>query len=204
MSQAIRVPYKAVNGVSIPTDIHFKPSAISHFDRKKAPVLLIFHGGGFAVGEASMNSSDQIEDCLDRGWIVLSAEYRLCPGVTALDGPVKDARDLLDWSQNGGLEATLQNVSSGISPDTERVMAMGTSAGGHLALSLVSSARNMQPHQAYSLCRHGMYQNRLLQSWISMGRRTSVTLSGPAPYRRLNRSSPRTYHADFVSKSNKR
>lgn len=144
MSQKLRVPYKTVDEVSIPTDIHYDVSAITNAGRLLAPVLLMFHGGGFGVGEASMNSRDQIEDCTDRGWIVLSAEYRLCPGVTALEGPIQDARDLLHWAQDGGLQDALAASGADVTPDADRVMAMGTSAGGHLALSLVSDQHQLK------------------------------------------------------------
>ena len=97
----------------------------------------MFHGGGFMLGHARMNNKDQIEDCLQRGWIVLSLEYRLCPGVNVLKGPMADARDALKWVQSG-LATAMNNASSSITPDVDRIMAMGASAGGHLALSLVS------------------------------------------------------------------
>ena len=48
-----------------------------------------------------------------------------------------DVRDLLSWSQQGGLARALQVSGSKLRADPDRVMAMGTSAGGHLALSLV-------------------------------------------------------------------
>ncbi|KAF2151530.1 alpha/beta-hydrolase [Myriangium duriaei CBS 260.36] len=138
----IRVPYKHVNGVGIPTDIHFSAEALAASRRQQAPVLLIFHGGGFTVGEASMNNRDQIQDCSDRGWMVLSAEYRLCPGVNVLDGPMTDARDLLNWAQTGGLEDALRGSGQSVLPDPKRVMAMGTSSGGHLALTLAWDVSN--------------------------------------------------------------
>lgn len=90
------------------------------------------------LGHAKMNNKDQIEDCLDRGWIVLSLEYRLCPGVNVLEGPMSDTRDAYEWARTGGLAEALQNASFDVQPDVERIMAMGASAGGHLALSLVS------------------------------------------------------------------
>lgn len=130
----LRVPYKIVDGVEIPTDIHV-PATIKY---ELTPVLLMIHGGGFILGFSKMNNRDQIQDCLDRGWIVLSLEHRLCPGVNVLDGPMTDVKDALRWAQTGGLAAALKKAKVDVEPDPNRVMAMGTSAGGHLALSLVS------------------------------------------------------------------
>jgi len=80
---------------------------------------------------------------LERGWIVLSLDHRLCPGVNLIDGPMSDVRSALSWVQNGGLEKSLRKEGyKHVRPDGERVMAMGASSGGHLALSLVSSLVN--------------------------------------------------------------
>jgi acetyl esterase/lipase len=133
---SLRLPYKKVNGVEIPTDVHL-PSTKSAAENALAPVLIMVHGGGFVLGYSKMNNADQIQDCLDRGWIVLSIEYRLCPGVNLLKGPMCDARDVLLWVQTGGLAAALKGASSPVQPDPDRVMAMGASAGGHLSLCMV-------------------------------------------------------------------
>ncbi|KIL87889.1 hypothetical protein FAVG1_08770 [Fusarium avenaceum] len=131
----LRVPYKVVNGVAIPTDVHL-PSVKE--SKSLAPVLINLHGGGFMLGHAGMNNADQIQYCLDLGWIVLSAEYRLCPAVDLLEGPITDARDILRWSQNGGLSRVLKELGPKECPmpDPQRVMAMGASAGGSLALCM--------------------------------------------------------------------
>jgi acetyl esterase/lipase len=136
-SLPLRVPYKTVYGTDIPTDI-FVPDRPLQDDSGLTPVIIMFHGGGFMLGQAKMNNKDQINDCMSRGWIVMSVEYRLCPGVDVLEGPMADARDALKWAQIGGLASVLKEAYfEKVLPDPKRVMAMGTSAGGHLALSLV-------------------------------------------------------------------
>lgn len=91
------------------------------------------------LGSSKMINIDQVKDCLDRGWIVLAPNHRLCPQVTLLEGPMQDCRDLLAWVYNGGLESSIKDESSSVlSPDLEHVFAFGTSSGGTLALSLVS------------------------------------------------------------------
>lgn len=89
------------------------------------------------LGHAGINSKDQIQDCTERGWVVLAIEHRLCPGVNVFDGPMTDVRDALSWAQNGGLAKSLEENGHDVAVDAERVMVMGTSSGGHLALSTV-------------------------------------------------------------------
>lgn len=133
---SLRLPYKVVDGVDIPTDVHIPPSPAYTL----APVLIMIHGGGFILGFSKMNNHDQIRDCLQRGWIVVAIEHRLCPGVDVLEGPMADARDVLHWTQSGGLASALRHSGeTDIQPEPDKVMVMGTSAGGHLSLSLVST-----------------------------------------------------------------
>jgi acetyl esterase/lipase len=89
------------------------------------------------LGHAGINSKDQIQDCTERGWVVLAIEHRLCPGVNLFDGPMTDVRDALSWAQNGGLAKVLEEHGEKTRVDEDRVMVMGTSSGGHLALSTV-------------------------------------------------------------------
>lgn len=147
----LRVPYKTVQNVDIPTDIHI-PGQCS----KPAPVLIMIHGGAFMLGSSGLNNKDQIQDCLERGWIVLGIEHRLCPGVNILEGPMTDVRDALKWTQNGGLAKALKDSGSEIVPDEERVVVMGTSSGGHLALSTVSTVLLPLTYWHISLIQTGM------------------------------------------------
>jgi acetyl esterase/lipase len=89
------------------------------------------------LGNSRMVSISQIQDCLDRNWIVVVPDHRICPGVNILDGPVEDCRDLLSWVYTGGLEGFLQEQGTQYEVDGEKAMAFGTSSGGFLALSLV-------------------------------------------------------------------
>ena len=92
------------------------------------------------LGHSRMVSLPQITDCLERGWIVLVPNHRLCPGVNVLDGPMQDIRDLLAWVRAGYLDTFLAQHGP-YQVDLENIAAFGTSSGGHLALSLVSSIR---------------------------------------------------------------
>lgn len=78
-----------------------------------------------------MIAKAQIEYLVDHGFVVVTPEYRLCPQVPLLDGPVQDAKDAYKWCQT-----TLPEVlkEKNVEVDTTRIVAMGHSAGGMLAL----------------------------------------------------------------------
>lgn len=101
--------------------------------------MINIHGGAFMLGSSKMVNRDQVQDCLNRGWIVLAPNHRLCPQVNLLEGPIQDCRDLLAWVYDGGLEREInETAQSRVIPDIDHVFAFGTSSGGTLALCLVS------------------------------------------------------------------
>jgi acetyl esterase/lipase len=127
----ITVIYKEINGSQISTDIYI-PSEIP----ERLPCLIDIHGGAFMLGASNMVNKDQIRDCLERNWLVVCSNHRLCPRVDLLQGPMADIRDLLAWIYNGTLDKVLRDAGSEVTVDKEKTMAFGTSSGGHLALSL--------------------------------------------------------------------
>jgi acetyl esterase/lipase len=144
--------YKEVDNIKITTDIYLPPKKEGkHPVSKLSPVALLaqrllglqdkvidIHGGGFCVGNSLMVSKDQINDCLERGWIVVVPNHRLSPQVNLLEGPMRDCRDLLAWVYDGSLQAVLDEKLQFDAPygDLDKVMAFGTSAGGHLSLAM--------------------------------------------------------------------
>jgi acetyl esterase/lipase len=101
--------------------------------------VINIHGGAFMLGWSGMVNKDQIEDCLNRSWIVLAPNFRLCPQLNLLKGPMQDCRDLLQWVYNGDFQAALRGAGVECLVDLDHVFAFGTSSGGTLALSLASS-----------------------------------------------------------------
>lgn len=91
------------------------------------------------LGWSGMVNQDQVKDCLNRSWIVLAPNHRLCPQVNLLEGPIQDCRDLLAWIHSGAFGNSLESQLGFRYPlDLDHVFAFGTSSGGTLALSLVS------------------------------------------------------------------
>jgi acetyl esterase/lipase len=88
------------------------------------------------LGSSSMVNNDQIVDCLQRGWIVVVPNHQLCPQVNLLEGPIADIRDLSAWIHEGHLDEEIRKHGLYSGCDLKRVIAFGTSAGGHLSLCL--------------------------------------------------------------------
>lgn len=100
--------------------------------------VINIHGGAFMLGDSRMVSIPQVTDCVNRGWIVVVPNHRLCPQVDIYDGPLRDIRDCLEWVYaEDGLDEFLKTQGE-YQVDREKVMAFGTSSGGMLALGLVS------------------------------------------------------------------
>jgi acetyl esterase len=121
----IRV-YKIIGAVKLTAHV-FHPSRSS--DGKRAPAILLFHGGGWVAG-----SPEWVYDAARRyaqyGAVAIAVEYRLCDqeSVTPLDSQA-DARDVLRWTRTNAAEF-------GIDPN--QIAAYGVSAGGQLAAALAT------------------------------------------------------------------
>jgi len=90
------------------------------------------------LGSSKIVNLDQVQDCLDRGWVVIAPNHRLCPQVDLFEGPMQDCRDLLSWIYDGELEQAILNVGGrSVELDLDHVFAFGTSSGGTLAMVLV-------------------------------------------------------------------
>lgn len=96
-----------------------------------APVYAYVHGGGFMIGTTTETAAD-LRWFADRGWVVFSLDYRLfTPGNATWDKAPADVACGLAWvhanaAQYGG--------------DPERIVLLGDSAGGNLAVNLAYSA----------------------------------------------------------------
>ena len=76
----------------------------------------------------------QTEYLLAHGVLPVSIDYRLCPEINLIDGPMADVRDALLWVQKEkGLQAAIRE--EGIVIDEKRMVMIGWSTGGHLAMT---------------------------------------------------------------------
>jgi acetyl esterase/lipase len=88
------------------------------------PTLVYFHGGGWVAGSKEASSLTFLP-FLNMGWNVVNVEYRLAK-ISLAPAAVQDALCALRWVYRNGKEYNL---------DTNRLVLMGNSAGGHLALT---------------------------------------------------------------------
>ena len=115
--------YKTVDGFNL--DIHlFFPENIDK--SKKNPVIVYFTGGSWTKG----NPEWDFYSCAayaKKGWVGVSVEYRVADRYeTTPFEAVKDARSAIRWLR---MNADTLNI------DTNRIVASGNSAGGHLVLT---------------------------------------------------------------------
>ncbi|KAL4889468.1 Alpha/Beta hydrolase protein [Aspergillus ambiguus] len=101
------------------------------------PIALYFHGGNWVLGHKDMLPSHYIEELLGLGFgAVVSPNYRLAPTITALEGPIQDAKDSYLWSQTQLPELLTQDGN--VNLDGGKIVTLGHSAGGTLALLMAS------------------------------------------------------------------
>lgn len=100
------------------------------------PTLLQIHGGGWMVGSKNEQGIPLMLHLAARGWVCVSADYRLAPTATFPE-PLVDVKRALAWIREHGTEY-------GANPDF--VVITGGSAGGHLC-SLAALTANDPEYQ---------------------------------------------------------
>ena len=102
----------------------------------KAPVLVQFHGSGWSVASKEHQAEPLMAHLAERGWVCVTANYRLSPRATWPDHIV-DTKRALAW--------TKANIAQ-YGGDPDFVAITGGSAGGHLA-SLAALTPNLDAFQ---------------------------------------------------------
>jgi acetyl esterase/lipase len=93
----------------------------AHSHPTGGPVLIHLHGGAFRIGNKSREARPLFYRLARRGWVVISANYRLR---TRFPDPLVDVKKVIAWVREHGPDY-------GADPDI--VFVAGSSAGGHLA-----------------------------------------------------------------------
>ena len=107
----------------------FKPRELGD---KPAPVLFQIHGGAWMIGKKEEQALPLLYHLASRGWICVSANYRLVPKVRWPDQLI-DVKAALAWIK--------ANISA-YGGDPAFVAVTGGSAGGHLASLVALTANN--------------------------------------------------------------
>lgn len=115
----------------------YAPSGVRH-----APVIFLVHGGGWRRGDKAMPNvvANKIARWLPRGFIIISANYRMRPDTAPLQQAQDVARAL----------ATAQRQAVQWGGDAQRFIVIGHSAGAHLVALLsaepaLAKAQGVQP-----------------------------------------------------------
>lgn len=98
----------------------------------------MIHGGGHMTLSKKAIRPFQTSFLLAHNILPVSIDYRLCPEVTLLEGPIADVCDAYAWLQRG-LRAVL--TGRGVSVDVDRIVVIGWSTGGHLAMTTAWKSR---------------------------------------------------------------
>ncbi len=111
--------YKAVGDCSLRADV-FRPA-----DQQSRPVILWLHGGALIWGSRTRMQAEQLARYVRDGFVVVAIDYRLAPE-TKLPAILDDLKDAYEWIRKAG-PALFQ-------ADPDRIVVVGHSAGGYLAL----------------------------------------------------------------------
>ncbi|PVH74399.1 alpha/beta-hydrolase [Cadophora sp. DSE1049] len=120
--------YKEIDGQSIDADVYYDGEGTS----ASRPVALYFHGGNFVSGSKELLGKLHIQKLLEFGFVVVSANYRLCPTISLAEGPVSDALDAYQWVRER--LPTVLKEQTGVSLDVKKIVVFGHSCGATLAL----------------------------------------------------------------------
>ncbi len=101
-------------------------------DEGVRPLVMLFHGGGWVVGDLDTEDAASRRLCNSVGAVVVSVDYRLAPE-TAYPGAVDDCYAATVWA--------VENADE-LGVDPSRVATSGTSAGGNLSGAVSMMARD--------------------------------------------------------------
>jgi acetyl esterase/lipase len=103
------------------------------------PVLVYLHGGGYFSGSRHREARALLHYFASRGWVCISAGYRLRPGA-GFSEHLADARTALAWAHAHAAEH---------GGDASTLVMVGSSAGAHLA-AICALTQHEQPDPANS------------------------------------------------------
>lgn len=107
----------------------------------------MIHGGGHMTLSRKAVRPIQTQYLIANGFLPVSVDYRLCPEVNLIDGPMADVYDAYQWTRT-----TLPSLSAayGCTVDVNKVVVIGWSTGGQLAMSVCWTAKmaGVQPPAA--------------------------------------------------------
>jgi acetyl esterase/lipase len=110
--------FKFAEGCPILVDVYHATSAL------RAPAILWLHPGALIIGSRTWLAKEQMELYIRAGFVVVAADYRLAPE-TKLPDIIADVQSAYAWLRSGAEDLPV---------DSDRIVVLGHSAGGYLAL----------------------------------------------------------------------
>jgi acetyl esterase len=108
----------------------------------ETPLVVFFHGGGFAVGSVDTHDGPCRKLAVETGYPVVSVDYRLAPD-HPFPAALRDCYAALEWAADEAAE---------LDADPDRLVVAGDSAGGNLATTTALLARDRDgPDVAYQV-----------------------------------------------------
>lgn len=95
----------------------------------------MIHGGGHVTLSRRAVRPAQTRHLLKLGFLPVAIDYRLCPEISLVDGPIADVCSAYIWARTE-LPKILMAAEPKVQVDPRRIVAIGWSTGGHLAMSL--------------------------------------------------------------------
>jgi len=123
------IRYARVAGINLKLDVYRHRSHPTN-----CPTLLQIHGGGWVIGTKDEQGLPLMLHLAARGWVCVTADYRLSPHATFPDHLI-DLKRAIQWIREHGAEY-------GANPDF--LVVTGGSAGGHLAALVALTANDAE------------------------------------------------------------
>ena len=101
-------------------------------DHEGHPLVMLFHGGGWVIGDLDSEDTTARGMCIRANAIVISVDYRLAPE-TSFPGAAEDCYSATKWAVDN---------ADALGVDGSRVATSGTSAGGNLSGAVAMMARD--------------------------------------------------------------
>jgi len=115
--------YKTIGDLKIELDVYIPPVAPP---TTGYPVFFAVHGGGYLMGsKATAFIAEELTEALNRGWVVVSVDYRLLSGAL-LQEMLEDVQDAYQWVRTELVKINPINI--------DLITVFGQSAGGGLAV----------------------------------------------------------------------
>ncbi|KAL3440360.1 hypothetical protein BJX65DRAFT_314881 [Aspergillus insuetus] len=138
------VLFKQAGQTLLYADIYYPPTASD----TPRPIALMVHGGGHIMLSRKDIRPKQTAHLHSLGFLPISIDYRLCPESPLIDGPMRDVSDAITWART--TLSTLPLRCHGLKIDPSRIVLVGWSTGGHLAMTTAHTTieRGLAPPDA--------------------------------------------------------